>query len=70
MTGLFVIAMIIPVFLFRHYVTDKGQFPERMLEDLQVGGNTDVTTCKAGIWPYVTLVAGVATVVIANQIFG
>ena len=70
MTGLVVIAMIIPVFLFRHYVTDKGEFPDQMLADLQVGGNTDTTTKHAGIWPYVTLVAGVATVIIANQIFG
>ncbi len=70
MTGLFVIAMIIPVFLFRHYVTDGGQFPDRMLEDLQVGGNTDTTTRHAGIWPYATLVCGVAVVYAANSYFG
>ena len=60
----------IPVFLYRHYVTDKGQFPAQMLDDLKVSGNTDTTTRHAGILTYVTLVAGVLTVIVANQIFG
>jgi amino acid transporter len=70
LTGIVVISLIIPVFLFRHYVTDKGEFPAQMLDDLKVGGTGDTTTRHAGVLPYVTLVAGVLTVIIANQIFG
>ena len=32
--GLITAALIIPVFLFRHYIQDKGKFPAHMLEDL------------------------------------
>ena len=69
MTGVVVIAAIIPVFLFRHYVTDRGKFPDTMMADLQVEGGTDLSVRKAGILPYVTLVAGITTVIIANQVF-
>ncbi len=61
-------ALIVPVFWYRHYVQDKGRFPEAMLEDLQVGGRA-ITQTKAGILPYVTLAAGVAVVLLANHFF-
>lgn len=67
--GLITAALIIPVFLFRHYVQDKGKFPAKMLEDLGVGEQNAITERKAGILPYVTLIAGVATVLIANWVF-
>lgn len=63
------IALILPVFAYRHYVTDKGRFPEAMLDDLAVGGSRDLSVRKAGIRPYLTLAAGVAVVIIANQVF-
>ncbi len=66
--GLITAALIIPVFFFRHYVQDKGKFPAKMLEDLQVG-DAAVMPRKAGVLPYVTLAAGVATVLIANWVF-
>ena len=31
----------IPVFLYRHYVTDKGKFPDHMLGDLVLEGQTE-----------------------------
>ena len=62
-------AMIIPVFCFRHFIQDKGKFPEQMLEDLHVGGSGDVTTKRAGILPYLTLVAGVGVVLASNWFF-
>ncbi|MCZ4354418.1 APC family permease [Roseovarius aestuarii] len=68
-SALIAIALILPVFWYRHYVTDKGQFPAKMLEDLTIGGNTDLSVRKAGMLPYITLAAGVAVVIIANQIF-
>ncbi|MFD1331257.1 APC family permease [Methylopila musalis] len=68
--GLITAALIIPVFFFRHYIQDKGQFPAQMLEDLKVGGTQSLKSeRKAGALPYLTLAAGVATVLIANAIF-
>jgi amino acid transporter len=67
--GLITAAMIVPVFFYRHYVQDKGRFPDRMLEDLGVGGDGAMGARKAGMLPYLTLVAGVATVLIANWVF-
>ncbi len=66
--GLFTAALIIPVFCYRHYVQDKGRFPEKMLEDLQVGGRP-LTEKKAGMLPYITLVAGIAVVLLSNYFF-
>jgi amino acid transporter len=67
--GLGFSALIIPVFCYRHYIQDGGKFPEKMLEDLHVGGSGDVTTRRAGILPYLTLVGGVAVVLISNWFF-
>lgn len=67
--GLITAALIVPVFLFRHYVQDKGKFPAKMLEDLGVGEGNEIATRKAGMLPYITLLAGVATVLIANAVF-
>ncbi|MET1028165.1 MAG: APC family permease, partial [Dongiaceae bacterium] len=66
--GLIMAALIIPVFCFRHYVQDKGKFPPRMLEDLGLD-HSSLGQRKAGMLPYLTLVAGVAVVLIANWVF-
>jgi amino acid transporter len=66
--GLIAAALIIPVFLFRHYIQDKGQFPELMLDDLNVT-KADLKVRKAGILPYLTLIAGIAVVLAANWFF-
>lgn len=68
MTGVVFIALIIPVFLFRHYVQDGGNFPSRMLEDLGVTTAT-LNQRKAGVLPYVTLAAGLAVVIVFNRLF-
>jgi amino acid transporter len=66
-TGLVFGALIIPVFFYRHYIQDKGRFPEDMSEDL--GHNTGASAVKrAGIWPYVVLGLGVAVVVITHRL--
>lgn len=59
LSGLVVAFMIIPVFLFRHYVVDGGQFPAQTFEDIAGIDETKVVT-KAGMLPYLTLAAGVA----------
>lgn len=66
--GLFTASLILPVFWFRHYVQDKGRFPAHMYEDLGVSPG-EMTGRKAGILPYVTLLAGLATVLFANWFF-
>jgi amino acid transporter len=66
--GLGAAALIIPVFAFRHYVQDKGQFPPRMLEDLGLKSG-DLGERKAGVLPYLVLIAGIAVVLISNWIF-
>lgn len=66
--GLGAAALIIPVFAFRHYVQDKGQFPPQMMADLGLKAG-ELGERKAGILPYVVLVAGVVVVLISNWIF-
>jgi amino acid transporter len=66
--GLIAAALIIPVFWFRHYVQDKGQFPVHMLDDLGLS-QSDLAVRKAGMLPYLTLAGGLAVVLISNWIF-
>jgi hypothetical protein len=66
-TGLAFCALIVPVFVYRHYIRDKGSFPPDMAEDL--GHNSDSAVVKnAGIWPYVVLAAGIAVVAITHRL--
>ena len=66
--GFIAAALIIPVFAFRHYVQDKGQFPPQMLSDLGLKAG-DLGEKKAGVLPYLALAGGVAVVLISNWIF-
>jgi amino acid transporter len=68
MSGIVAIAMIVPVFIFRHFIQDKGVFPANMLADLTPDGGR-LGERKAGMLPYITLAAGVLTVAIAYVIF-
>jgi len=66
-TGLVFCALVVPVFMYRHYVQDKGHFPDEMKEDL--GQNSGASAIKrAGIWPFVVLAAGVAVVVVSHRL--
>jgi amino acid transporter len=66
-TGIIVIALIIPVFVWRHHIVDKGVFPEAMTQDMHLVPEAGVKT-GAGILPYLTIAAGIAVVVIARMI--
>jgi amino acid transporter len=66
-TGLAFCSLIVPVFIYRHYIQDKGSFPPDMAEDLGHNGNAAIVK-HAGIWPYVVLVAGVAVVAITHRL--
>jgi amino acid transporter len=61
-TGLIFASLIIPVFIYRHYIQDKGKFPDAMLEDMHIGTHDDGVTKRAGVLPYLTLIAAVAVV--------
>jgi amino acid transporter len=66
--GLFTAFLIVPVFWYRHYVQDKGVFPEHMMSDLGLT-QADFKARKAGMLPYITLIAGLAVVLAANWFF-
>lgn len=66
--GLFTASLILPVFWFRHYIVDRGKFPDHMYEDLNLTPG-QMAVRKAGLAPYLVLLAGLATVLIANWIF-
>ena len=61
-------ALILPVFVFRHYMQDGGKFPQEALDDLGIVGG-GLGERKAGMLPYLTLVAGVCVVLVANWFF-
>lgn len=66
--GLIAASLIIPVFLFRHYIQDGGKFPAQMLADLSPGGTGALPQPKAEMLPYLTLLAGVAVMLIAYYV--
>lgn len=68
-SAIIAILLIIPVFAWRHWVIDKGKFPPNMLEDLTAAGSSDLSVRKAGFLPYLTILAGLTVVFLANQIF-
>lgn len=67
--GLIFAAMILPVFYWRHYIVDKGHFPKEAMEDLGLSDHGDLGPRRAGIWPYVALVAGAVVVLWSNWFF-
>ncbi|MBI1173573.1 amino acid permease [bacterium] len=66
--GLIFAALIIPVFAFRHYLQDGGQFPAQAMAELGLKDG-DMGERKAGFLPYLTLLAGAALVLWANWYF-
>ena len=59
----------VPVFLYRHHVTDKGQFPRHMFSDLIPEGKTELGPTKAGVLPYVALAGGLISMLLGYFIF-
>ncbi|HXA37076.1 MAG TPA: APC family permease [Steroidobacteraceae bacterium] len=66
-TGLIFAALIVPVFIYRHYVQDKGTFPREMADDLEMVGGERIIK-RAGIWPYVVLAVGIAVVAVTHRL--
>jgi amino acid transporter len=65
--GLACAALIVPVFLFRHYVQDKGVFPKTMSEDMELGDDR-VLVRRAGLLPYLVLAAGAGVVWVSHSL--
>ena len=61
-------ALILPVFAYRHYIQDGGKFPDGALADLGLKGQ-DLGERKAGMLPYLALLAGLAVVLWSNWYF-
>jgi amino acid transporter len=66
-TGLAFAALIVPVFIYRHYIQDKGSFPREMAEDLDMVDGEKIIK-RAGYWPYFVLALGVAVVAITHKL--
>jgi amino acid transporter len=59
--GLGFAALIIPVFVYRHYMQDKGSFPADMIADLEIQEDGKAIR-RAGVWPFVVLALGAVVV--------
>lgn len=67
--GLIMASLIIPVFIWRHYVVDKGVFPAAAMEDMGLPADGSLGERRAGILPYLALIAGAAVVLWSNWFF-
>lgn len=66
-TGLVFCSLIVPVFIYRHYVRDKGRFPADLAEELGHGSGESAIK-RAGIWPFVVLGLGIAVVAVTHHL--
>ena len=67
-SGLVFAALIVPVFWYRHYVQDGGKFPAGAMKELGLADG-DMGERKAGMLPYLALLAGAAVVLWSNWFF-
>lgn len=65
-TGLIFCALIVPVFVWRHYIKDGGRFPPDMAEDLG-HNNGEHAIKRAGLWPFVVIIAGIVVVALTHR---
>jgi amino acid transporter len=61
--------LALPFFYYRHYVTDKGKFPDHMWDDLLPEGETQLGPKTCGILPYVAVAGGLASMTLGYVIF-
>jgi amino acid transporter len=66
-SGLIFAALILPVFVYRHYFQDKGKFPAATADDLEMSEGVKAPR-RAGILPYVALLAGVAVMLVTHYL--
>lgn len=63
-SGLVVSLLAIPLFVYRHYVTNKGKFPETNEEEEENG----TFEKKAGILPYAAIAVAIVIIIITSNI--
>ncbi len=66
-TGLAFSALIIPVFLYRHYIQDKGVFPKEALVDIRLPADAHGPG-RAGALPMLTLACGASLLLVCYRI--
>jgi amino acid transporter len=69
-TGWIVALIAVPVFYYRHYIVDKGKFPDTMFQDLVPAGESAVGAKRSGVLPYVAIAGGLAAMFIGYFVFG
>ncbi|ODR96879.1 amino acid permease [Methyloceanibacter stevinii] len=67
LTGFVIVFLAVPFFIYRHYVQDKGVYPENMAEDMHLGPEAGVAT-RGGLLPYLAL-AGALAVTLACHLW-
>ena len=67
LTGIVCAGLILPVFVFRHYIQDRGVFPAAMADDMYLGQETGVRS-RAGLLPYLALAAGVVVIIVSHRL--
>jgi amino acid transporter len=63
--GLVAVLLILPVFLFRHFVQDKGRFPDTVTVDFETAENGKYVR-RAGWLPWLALAACVAVIAVTH----
>ncbi|MEX1200145.1 MAG: APC family permease [Methylophaga sp.] len=63
LSGFLMALLVIPIFLWRHYVTDNGQFPKAMQDDIKLEA---MTKRRAGYLPYLAIAVAVLIVYFTN----
>jgi hypothetical protein len=66
-TGWVCALIAVPVFYYRHKVTDKGRFPAHMFVDLVPAGDHELGPKRAGILPYVAIAGGLAVMMLGES---
>jgi amino acid transporter len=68
-SGLLLASLIIPVFWWRHYITDRGVFPQSMTDDLCLAATGEPARGRAaGALPYLALAGGALVIVVGHVI--
>jgi amino acid transporter len=64
MLGVIGALLIIPIFIYRHYIQDRGKWPARMLADLGITEEA-MHVRRAGMLPYLTVAGGIVVVALS-----
>lgn len=67
-TGLLFAVLVIPIFIYRHYIQDKGVFPPILSQDMSTDSIGKSSVKGAGMWPYLTLLLGVIIVYFTQRL--